>query len=1015
MSTTKNIVPRTGSQGEIGTSAKPWDKAHIDEITASIGVSASHFYGDGSSLTGIATGTPTLDQVTTTGNTTSNNITVGEVSASYLSASSDIRVAGDSHFGSELADTHIFTGSFHQTGSGATSTFKDRIITTGSMAVHGLAGTSEVFGVTGTGEANIVTDGNITIQALANDLTLEADAGVLIESNAIGIRGGPVQFALAPSPQDVNIYGRLSASLGVTASSFVGDGSGITGVTAEWDGTHDGNAEITGTLALSPSGSIDTIVEFPPASGQYGTASIENYMEFRGQNGGLTGSTYTETFTTTAANPFAPDYYKKIVYIHSGSDDDANLRITTSDVSKEFRVRTGDPSFGGADFAIGSEFGFGANQLSFTGQGPMSLTGYNLNVQGNAGSALDERLITVVPSSYMSTTINKTLIGHSDELSGTLIAAIQTPETAYPGTPSLNGANLNFQTYNNEEGTQTRATITSSGSFGIGTTQPSDTLTVVGTHASMNLDFSGSITPVTNNSQQIVLTGSGIPNYTFIASTSSVGDFVDVQFAFEGAVYAQAIRDKINTNASSHFRASVVQRLGPAPFFQNVYSLVVHAASPGTSGNSYTVSSSLESSTPSVETNLAGGAEATVSVDGSMTVSSLTCSAISAPGYSGAVLYNNGGTIDKMTGTEWDDFSGTLRIPSGGLRINDDGNIEADGGLLTISAQDEVAITAPNAGYYVELSGAHSDKGVWVRSSMTTQDITASAIEGPNGGNFHISANTGPLNLNATGYAVITDTDLSVNGNLDTSGSSEFGNLSTDTHQFTGSMHLSGGFFAGTESPEENHQFIGTLLVDAAGTNNSEIIIDGPNPNWIMLKRGGTQVGKIATDGYNFTIYGGNSSGNAGIAAVHLYDNTQSKALTHFKPSSGISFPGTDSQVNISSSAKALRCDTDSGNNVFTVEDATTSFISGSGDLLTMDDTTAPPTPSNAAHLYAKSGEMYVMDTGGNETQISPHDEDGEWQYFSRNTRTGKVVRIRMEKMIRKLEELTGETFIEEE
>ena len=91
------------------------------------------------------------------------------------------------------------------------------------------------------------------------------------------------------------------------------------------------------------------------------------------------------------------------------------------------------------------------------------------------------------------------------------------------------------------------------------------------------------------------------------------------------------------------------------------------------------------------------------------------------------------------------------------------------------------------------------------------------------------------------------------------------------------------------------------------------------------------------------------------------------------------------------------------------------SFISGSGDLLTMDDTTAPSTPSNAAHLYAKSGEMYVMDTGGNETQISPHDEEGEWQYFSRNTRTGKVVRIRMEKMIRKLEEITGETFIEEE
>ena len=39
---------------------------------------------------------------------------------------------------------------------------------------------------------------------------------------------------------------------------------------------------------------------------------------------------------------------------------------------------------------------------------------------------------------------------------------------------------------------------------------------------------------------------------------------------------------------------------------------------------------------------------------------------------------------------------------------------------------------------------------------------------------------------------------------------------------------------------------------------------------------------------------------------------------------------------------------------------------------------------------------------------------EGEWEYFSRNTRTGKVVRVNMERMIRKLEEFTGESFMEE-
>lgn len=39
----------------------------------------------------------------------------------------------------------------------------------------------------------------------------------------------------------------LTASV---SGTFVGDGSGITGVTGEWDGTHTGDAEITGTLSI---------------------------------------------------------------------------------------------------------------------------------------------------------------------------------------------------------------------------------------------------------------------------------------------------------------------------------------------------------------------------------------------------------------------------------------------------------------------------------------------------------------------------------------------------------------------------------------------------------------------------------------------------------------------------------------------------------------------------------------------------------------------------------------------
>jgi len=83
----------------------------------------------------------------------------------------------------------------------------------------------------------------------------------------------------------------------------------------------------------------------------------------------------------------------------------------------------------------------------------------------------------------------------------------------------------------------------------------------------------------------------------------------------------------------------------------------------------------------------------------------------------------------------------------------------------------------------------------------------------------------------------------------------------------------------------------------------------------------------------------------------------------------------------------------------------------------TVDPTGTPPL-LNHAHIYSKltSGvaEVFVQDSNSNVTQISPHNAEGEWHYFSRNTRTGKVVRVNMEKMIRKLEEITGESFMEE-
>jgi hypothetical protein len=66
------------------------------------------------------------------------------------------------------------------------------------------------------------------------------------------------------------------------------------------------------------------------------------------------------------------------------------------------------------------------------------------------------------------------------------------------------------------------------------------------------------------------------------------------------------------------------------------------------------------------------------------------------------------------------------------------------------------------------------------------------------------------------------------------------------------------------------------------------------------------------------------------------------------------------------------------------------------------------PTPSDSAVLWAQ-------DEQGNDTRISPHNAQNEWEYYSRNSKTGRVVRINMEKSIRVLEKLSGEKLIETE
>ena len=104
-----------------------------------------------------------------------------------------------------------------------------------------------------------------------------------------------------------------------------------------------------------------------------------------------------------------------------------------------------------------------------------------------------------------------------------------------------------------------------------------------------------------------------------------------------------------------------------------------------------------------------------------------------------------------------------------------------------------------------------------------------------------------------------------------------------------------------------------------------------------------------------------------------------------------------------------------------TVLVSTTQTITGAKTLsspLALTVGSDPSTAANNAHIYAKdessSAEVFVRDEAGNVTKISPHNEQGDWEYYSRNTKTGKTVRVNMEEMIRDIEKLTGKKYIKD-
>jgi hypothetical protein len=115
--------------------------------------------------------------------------------------------------------------------------------------------------------------------------------------------------------------------------------------------------------------------------------------------------------------------------------------------------------------------------------------------------------------------------------------------------------------------------------------------------------------------------------------------------------------------------------------------------------------------------------------------------------------------------------------------------------------------------------------------------------------------------------------------------------------------------------------------------------------------------------------------------------------------------------------AERMRVDS-SGNlaqvgGIFSIGGMTARGTTNPTNAINLFNGTAPVgTLTNGATFYAASGEMRVMDSSGNSTLLSPHDDEGNWVFDSVDTVTGRHLRIDVEKLLRALNTRFGYDFV---
>ncbi len=290
-------------------------------------------------------------------------------------------------------------------------------------------------------------------------------------------------------------------------------------------------------------------------------------------------------------------------------------------------------------------------------------------------------------------------------------------------------------------------------------------------------------------------------------------------------------------------------------------------------------------------------------------------------------------------------------------------------------------------------------------------------------GDYTIKAGDGYDSGSGTNTITLDSLNVTVNGNLTVGGGTST-ITTTNTTIEDNIIELNTGASANTNSA-------GIIVERGSAGNNAAILWKEDTDSFVL----GTTTATAADKSSAITVAAGalevaalTATTGTFTGAVTLSGGITTGAIT----TNNISSNGSNANINIdpqgtgkvvinnlSIDGELGNITSDSSNMDITVTPHGTGDFRVDGHIGLKVQSGDAAADGDHAHIYAKddtsSAEVYVRDEAGNVTKLSPTNQKGNWEYFSRNVITGKVVRVDMEEMIKDIEKLTGKVYIKGE